>query len=113
MALDRDGLLAMKDSPAMTRRRVALPGGDSTFVRMLTVAEAYDLDALYREKGRDDFRTRLVIASACDQDGNRHFTQDDFEAARGLPFAVSDALFDAAMALNNLTEEAKKELGKD
>lgn len=110
MALDRAGLLALSD---LERREVSLPGGQTVFVRVMTVAERDRLANAVSGDVAGRLRPYTIAACACDAEGTALFSQADAEAIGRLPFRVADAIFDAASDLNRISEEAKEDLGKD
>jgi hypothetical protein len=61
------------------------------------------------QDGRTDIkgmRVRLLLMTLCDKDGRAFFTADDAEVLGSKSAAVLDRLFQVALRINGLTEEA-------
>lgn len=59
---------------------------------------------------KPNIRGSMVAFSACDQDGQRIFTDADAEALGNMPSAELDKVFAAAQKLNAIDEDDIKEL---
>lgn len=108
MALDRAGLVALG---TLDREEIALPGGDTVFVRCMSVAERARLAADIRKVGSEFSAPYIVAATACDIDGNLLFP-DDPDAVGALPPKIVDPIIEAALRVNAMRDEDKEELGK-
>ena len=119
MVLTRDQILAAEDN-----KPVAVPvkdwGGD-VYVRSMSAVErdAYEADQAARNKdggekaGMHNFRARLVVRVACDEQGNRLFNDDDAAALGEKSSGPVALIFDAAAKLNGLTPKDVEELEKN
>ena len=85
----------------------------TVFVREMTAREKSLFDtSLTDKKGRVNtkgFRTLLVLATACDADGNLIFRQEDAEYIGQQPLKVIERICDAARRLNDMLLEHEKE----
>lgn len=61
---------------------------------------------------QSEIRERLVIATACDDQGNRIFSFSDIEALGQLGASVIEPLFTAARRLNKVQQESLEKLGE-
>lgn len=60
----------------------------------------------------DEIRERTVIATACDEHGNRLFTYDDIDELGRRGASIIEPLFAAARRLNKVGEQPLEDLGK-
>ena len=85
----------------------------TVFVREMTVSEKGKLEAsLVDKKGKANmkvYRTNLVIATACDADGNLIFTDDDAEYIGRQPLKAIERICDVARRLNDMLLEREKD----
>ncbi len=63
-------------------------------------------NTISKDKVPEDFVELLIIATACDKDGNLIFTMDDLPELQKKSSAVLSRIFDAAADLNALTEKS-------
>jgi len=89
----------------------------TVFVREMSVREKGLFEAaMVDKKGRlnhKEFRTRLVISTACDSDGNLIFRQDDAECIGQQPLKVIERICDAARRLNDMLLDHEKDEEED
>ena len=100
--------------------RVELPefGDDShVFVRGMTAREKGKFEtSLQGRKGKQDkqrvleVRERLVVATACDAEGNAIMTADDVSDLGQQDSAIVSRLFDVAMRLCGMSDDDVEEL---
>ncbi len=110
MPLDRAGLLALCD---LEKREVALPGGQTVLVRIMTVAERDRLVSAFKGRDPDEIRPRTIAATVCDAEGHLLYSEADLAEIASLPFPVADAIFDVSAELNKTSAGAQAELGND
>lgn len=102
----RDVLLKVTDrtiEPAETRV-------GRVYVRTLTAGEKDDFDAEVAKDGR--IRSRLVMLTCCDEKGNLEFGENDLAAIDAMPLDVLEPIFDAALQINKLDENSRKDTRK-
>ena len=94
--------------------------GGSVFIRPLTIheqAKLADLGTKYEKSSVVDrmknCTLRLVQWSVCDDQGNPLFEAGDLEPLMSKAASAFLRLQDAILALSGLTEESRKELGKN
>lgn len=117
---------SLKDRAFARRKRVKLEPvpmpewgeGSVVHVREMSGAErdAYEAQQVERNKsgkGLENFRARLVVATACDESGAPLFGADEVDAVGELPAPDVRRLFDAAARLNALTSDDEKDLEKN
>jgi hypothetical protein len=109
MALDRAGLLALA---TLDREEVPVPGG-SVFVRVMTAGERDKMEEAFRKAGSTGFRSRLIAATACDPAGSLLFGPEHLPEVSRLPYTVAEPIVEAAIRLNRMGADEKRELGKD
>lgn len=102
----RDELLAMSSTDI---RAVTLPGGKVVYVRSLSVADTERAQQL-SSSGDIPAIAAWVVLSACDEKGDRLFTDEDAEKVKSLPAKIAKPICEAALDLNGFTE---KEVDKD
>ena len=114
--LDRQKILAQLSSPAAT---VDLPelGGDIgvrrvAFQEAMTLAEAgTGVDDSIEEQER--FLVEMVLLCACDDQGNRLFTNEDRSAVAKLPAVALQRVADVALEVNGLAGDSVEEAVKN
>lgn len=114
-ALSREAILAYGELPRELVHVAAL--GGSVWVRTLTAGQRdrYEMDqfeANKREKAQD-YRARLVAATACDADGRLLFAPGDIPLLSDLSCAALDPIYEVALRLNRFTSSDVKELEKN
>ena len=89
----------------------------SVFVREMTAAQRdrYESSMFTGKAGKKDLnlidgRTKMVIATACDADGNLIFQPEDLEWLREKPVRFLNRIFEAAQKLNGFTDEDEEEI---
>lgn len=95
--------------------------GGTVFVRSMSGREKDALETSWRDdKGKfqqRDFRAKFVAMIACDEKGNRLFSEMDVELLTQKSTIALDRLIDAANKLNGMgvaaVEDAEKNLQKD
>ncbi len=97
------------NAPAPAPERVDLPEGKHVYVRYLLACEQDRLEAQTgkeRRSGHLNFRGRIVALCACDEQGNRIFTDDDAEELGRRPSPIIDPIAEKAVEINLLTRKA-------
>jgi hypothetical protein len=115
MSLTREQILARK-RPAPVRVEIPELGG-ACFVRAISAKERDAYEASLREKrgglyemNLQGARARLVSLCACDEHGNRLFSDEDVQALGEEWAAPIDRIFDVAGKLNRITPGDLEEL---
>lgn len=110
MVLSRDEILAMRDVRVAT---VAIPewGGD-VHVRTLTGAEGDKYAALAKENA-DMTRGAIACLFLADKDGARLFSDDDAVLVGAKSLRALDAVIEAGLQHNGMTDEALDGLEKN
>jgi len=85
-------------------------GGKSVYVRRFNI---YDLMKLKGASGTEDFSASAIIASICDEDGKRLFTEENRNDIQCLDNEVYNELLTAVSKYNPLNSEAAKEEAKN
>jgi hypothetical protein len=87
---------------------------DPLYVRVMTVGErdAWEVAALRSSSGKvpDDFRSRYLAVTLCDEHGVRLFADDEWRDIATLDSGVVSNLFDVAAKYNKLAEADITEL---
>lgn len=117
--LDRASILGSDDREI---ERVPVPEwGGFVFVRNLSGAERdqYEADSIrYNRKGEpaganlENARSRLLVMTICDQDGDLLFTPADLEALGRKNSRPLDRLFDVSCRLSGIGEAELEELAQ-
>ncbi len=116
--LTREEILQVQDLPV---EDVHVPEwGGWVRVRGLTAEERDRLEASILEgQGKhtrvkmENVRAKLVAMTVVDEEGNRLFTDEDVAALAKKSATAMQRVFDVAMRLSGLTEEAMEELAKN
>ena len=118
MSLSRAQILQAKD--IATESVVVPEWGDVVLVRGLTGRERDQYEgAMVRMYGthatlnRDNFRARLVVLAAVDDQGERLFSDADIPALAEKSSSALSRLFDVAARLSGITESDIGELEKN
>lgn len=95
--------------------KVAVEGVDMPlYVRVMKVGErdAWELAGINSSNGKipPDFRSRYLVATLCDENGNRLFTDDQWPEIAELDSGIVCSLFDVAAKHNRLSEADITEL---
>lgn len=116
--------MSIKDK-ALARRgqrqlqKVEMPDwGEPVYIKGMSAAEKDDFEAAQvslnaKGKALHNFRARLVVATACDEQGNRVFSDEDVDALGELPAKDVAKLFDVATKLNGMSKEDVEDLEKN
>lgn len=104
--MSRDALLG---STARKVEPVDTPAGQF-FVRTLTAGEKDRLDR-FIQKGQ--FRSRMLLAACCSEDGRSYFTEQDIPALDQVTMDVVEPIVDAAIRLNRMMPEQAEDLRKN
>lgn len=84
------------------------------YVRVMTVGErdAWEILALRSPSGKvpDDFRSRYLALTLCDESGGRLFNDDEWPELASLDSGIVSNLFDVAAKHNKLSEADITEL---
>ena len=111
--LDRAAILAAKD---FTVKTVQTPEwGGSIAIKSFDGATRSELIKPAKDGGGvpDDWMEQIIVASACDKDGNPLFTPEDLPALRKKNAVVLERIFTAAIELNGLSSDTvEKEKGE-
>lgn len=95
--------------------KVSVAGLDEPlYVRVMTVGErdAWEVLALRSPSGKvpDDFRSRYLALTLCDEAGTRLFKDDEWPEIAALDSGIVSNLFDVAAKHNKLSEADITEL---
>ena len=115
MALDRSQILQADDHYC---EEVDVPEwGGKVYVGVLTSDEADKLDVeIERAKlngGMPNVRARMASMTLCDSDGKRMFTPGDIGALGRKCSRAMGRVFDKALAVNRMSEDATEETVKN
>jgi hypothetical protein len=110
--LDRDAILNVVD---LKPEVVEVPEwGGSLYIRMLTASERDKFEASCVGTGKKqnltNIRARLVVLCACDEAGERLFTDGDAEALGRKSAAAVDKVFGACSKLNGFSSQDIEDL---
>jgi|TARA_R100000734_G_C3316578_1_gene109134 hypothetical protein len=110
--LDRDAILNVVD---LKPEVVEVPEwGGSLYIRMLTASERDKFEASCVGTGKKqnltNIRARLVVLCACDEAGERLFTDADAEALGRKSAAAVDKVFGACSKLNGFSSQDIEDL---
>ena len=110
--LDRDSILNVVD---LKPEVVEVPEwGGSLYIRMLTASERDKFEASCVGTGKkqnlSNIRARLVVLCACDEAGERLFTDGDAEALGRKSAAAVDKVLGACSKLNGFSSQDIEDL---
>jgi hypothetical protein len=110
--LDREAILNVVD---LKPEVVEVPEwGGSLYIRMLTASERDKFEASCVGTGKKqnltNIRARLVVLCACDEAGERLFTDADAEALGRKSAAAVDKVFGACSKLNGFSSQDIEDL---
>ncbi|WP_337219400.1 hypothetical protein [Vibrio parahaemolyticus] len=109
MPLSRESILSADD---LKREEVQVPEwGGSVFVRVMGGSERDAFEAIHIQSPHKDFRARLTVQTACDENGVRLFTDADIDALGKKSAAAIDKVFAVSCRINGLTKQDVEELG--
>lgn len=103
--LTRDAILSLSD---LKREPVEVPEwGGTVYVRSMSGAERRQF---FVHLGKDELTSAHMVAwCACDENGNRLFTDEDVEALSKKHGRALDRIANAALKFNGLAAEAEDE----
>lgn len=107
-------LLFAKFATGPVIHEVALPDGDTGFVRVMSAHERtqFDISIDKKQGGVDRVRELLVTLCACDDLGNRIFDDTDVTKVGLMPVTVTEPYFEKARVVNGMVtvsaEDTKK-----
>jgi len=117
MTIDRDAFLKPVPVPMEEVQVPALNG--SVWVKGFTAGERTRFeeslrtsDKVSRRKQRQ-MRERLVVAMACDKDGNKLFTEYDVEKLSAQSYVVLEPVVEVCLRLSGLAGDDAEELTKN
>jgi len=115
MAIDRATILSITSLKIVP---LEIPEwGGTAYVREMRASEREAIEtttASLREANRPTkFRSRVAVASLCDEQGVNLFKPEDVDAVDQLPVAALDRVVDCAFALSRFTREDVKALEKN
>lgn len=91
--------------------------GGTVYVREMRASEREAVEtttAAFREQHRPTkFRSRVAVASLCDEQGVNLFKPEDVDAVDQLPVAALDRVVDCAFTLSRFTIKDVKDLEKN
>jgi len=113
MAMTAAEILAVDDTKLVS---VSVPewGGD-VFIRVMPLGERDSYERMWvgkRDTGIENFRAEYLARTLCDAKGSLLFTHSQVSDIALKSGSVMGRLFDEAMKLNAMTEEAVVEAGK-
>lgn len=114
MGFDKAALLA-RQSP---KESYTLENGDLLHFRVMSAGDRVPLADIFLSKGdkanAEDqflFKARLLIASACDENGEPVFAAEDVDALRQIEAPLFDKIAAVAMRVNGFGGDAEKNSG--
>lgn len=111
MPLSKKQILEAKD---IKTKELQVPEWDgSVYLRVISGADRDVFEQAFSEKKMDAFRTRFLVMTLCDSDGEKLFTADEVDALNKKSSVVLNRIFDAAWELNAFTPAAVESLGND
>lgn len=114
MALTKEQILAAKDD-RITSVEVPEWGG-TVCLRAMSVGERdrYENEFIKnKDKGVDNFRTKFLAATICDEDGKLLFSQQDVQELSKKSITVMQRLWNESMKHNALGNDDVEELAKE
>lgn len=90
--------------------------GGTIGIRAMSVGERdkYENDFIRnKDKGVDNFRTKFLIATICDEDGRCVFNREDIERLSEKSITTANRVWNAAMAHNAISNDDVEELAKE
>jgi hypothetical protein len=112
--LTKNEILAAKDELVIS---LDVPEwGGELGIRAMSVGERdkYENDFIRnKDKGVENFRTKFLIATICDEEGNCIFDKDDIEKLMKKSIKAGNRVWNAAMAHNAISNDDVEELAKE
>lgn len=100
MSLTREQILGADDRP---KKKVATPEwGGEVYVKTLSAAQREEWEKALVAKA--DVRATMVAFAVCDEKGAALFSRDDVKALAEKSAPIIERIFDAAFALNRVSE---------
>jgi hypothetical protein len=113
-SLSRDQILKAMD---LKVEKVDVPEwGGAIYLKVMSVGErdSYENEWVKSKlTGMENFRTRFLVRTICDGQGNRLFENKDIPNLMEKSAAVMGRLWDESMSLNKLKNEDVEELAKN
>lgn len=109
--LKREDFRAKINSRPTVAGEVEVPAlGGKVFIAKLSAAGKDRVTAALLHLGKKDshYRARLVVESACDEQGAKLFTEDDLTWLASLDSDILEPIFDEARKVNDRDEGAAK-----
>lgn len=82
------------------------------YVRMMTAGQRDRFAEEHDANPNRNFRARVILATACDEEGKLLFTARDIPAISEVPANVIDPIIRAATRLNSMTDEDIEDVRK-
>jgi hypothetical protein len=119
MAL-RDDILTLADATVEPVVLTGIKGWETVklFVRTMSASErdkfeAWCIDLQTKQFDRSNIRARLAVLTACDEQGQRLFSNEDEKQLGTKSAAALDRIFTVATKLNGLSKSDVAELEKN
>jgi hypothetical protein len=106
--ISRESFLAAAAPAAAPRIEVPIPAlgeGETVFVRPMTAGERDRFEQHQVKDPHTRFRSRILIASVCDENGLPMFTEADTPQLENLPSPIVEPILLAALRANKLRDE--------
>lgn len=111
MALNKNAILAAGDVK-VEKYHVPEWGGD-VYLKTISGLDRDRFEEGYAEQKMKNFRSRFLVLTICDENGDRLFNDAEIEALSKKSSLVLNRLFEKAWSINAFTNEAITELGND
>ncbi len=118
--LTRDQILSIKDLPV---EKVEVPEwGGFLFVRGLTAEERDHFESIFiddegkqksKKEALKNIRAKLVVLSACDENGKALFAESDIPALAKKSARALNRIFEAGQRLSGLSKADVEDLSKN
>ena len=109
MPLSKKQILEAKD--IKTKEYDVPEWGGAIYLRVISGADRDVFEQAFSDKKMEAFRTRFLVMTICDDDGEKLFTADEMDALNKKSSVVLNRIFDAAWELNAFTSKAVEDLG--
>ena len=109
----RDRFLSLAPTGFPPHEDIDVPGFGPLKIKVLTAGERDRFEMQHIDENKQDFRARLVAATAIDERGAKIFADDDISQLSNLPAHILDPLVKVAARVNRLTDDDNKELRKN
>ena len=114
--MNRDDLMKLvSENGARTVVPVRVPGGETLYVRELTLAERDQIDVLTMSfpKHARPFRAAIITYCLCDESGEALFKPHEVKEVQKLPSRIMTPVFDKANELNQIVATELEEIKAD